>query len=356
MAYIVSKRMHDAVLEVGVDAEGKTRILNANMQASLLTGYSEEALKKMDAFELFTPDSVKNLTEEREFDPEIDLAELFRRFPKQTLRSAHGKDVPMEMKIFSLPPSKGHAENYEIIFRDKTLVHHLSDRLRENAAGANAAEAFDKATDLYTGAVAEDALATICRYAGERPETPITLALVYVDFDNDADVKKGDRDNVLAAVGADMRNYIRYEDVIFYFRRDMLENCGAHAAAAECKEGVFCVALINCDLVQAHRCMERTRRGLAESETIRNVCYPLGGSVRVSVGCASAAFDPEESFFASRMLEGAGDALCAALRMGGGRVALASNGEVLLRYAAEAEGKPIPMKKPRGFFRRFARK
>jgi len=359
MAYIVSKRMHDAVAEIGVDAAGKAHVLNANTQVSLLTGYNEDTLKTMEAFDLFSPESAQNLRDERDFDPDIGFDELFRRFPRQTLRAALGRDVPVEMKIFALPPSKGFVANYEIIFRDKTLVHQLADRMRDNVASAPQ-EARDRATEFYTGAVAEDALATICRYATERVETPVSLALIYAGFSKNSllsGVRPGDRENLMAAVGSEMRNFIRAEDVAFYLKKDSLKNCGAELAAKQCPEGVFCVALINCDVVQAHRCLERMRRGVTESEAIKNMCYPLSGELHLSIGCASAAFDAESGFSASHMLEGAGEALCAAIHMGGERVAIASNGEVLLRYAASAgspdKQAPAPQKSSKGFFRRF---
>ena len=127
----------------------------------------------------------------------------------------------------------------------------------------------------------------------------------------------------------------------------MLRDCGAAPAAKQCPDGVFCVALISCDVVQAQRCFERLRIGVSNADSVKNVAYPLSGELNMSIGCASAAFDADVGFSSSHMLFNAGEALCAAMHLGGDRVALSNNsGEVLLRYVAEAKGQPVSMPAP----------
>jgi hypothetical protein len=333
MTCIISKRLYDAVVNVGVSKDGKIKIRDANAQAALLTGYAEGELCGMDLHALFTSDAALALKEEASFSAETpDLSELFRRLPRMAIATSAKRQVPVEVKVFSLPPAAGYAASYELILRDRSLNHLLAEHMWRHTG-----RYIDGSTGLYTGPMAEDCVETVCRYANEHPETPVTLGLAaacLTALPEGAGLKDGDLDNVASAVSTEVRRFIRAEDVVLYFSPEMLERCGAGEVNGVLSgyKGVFCVALIGCDVVQAHRCFERMRRGVRRSALVRNICYPLHGKMSVTVGCAPAGKDG--GFDRGKMLSYTAEALRSAWQFGGNRVAIHADGDVLLRYAS----------------------
>ncbi|AHX11084.1 hypothetical protein NHE_0114 [Neorickettsia helminthoeca str. Oregon] len=129
MEISIARRKSDLVISIVQDNNDKTvMISDANEALLSLLFYTSSELKGRPFFDILEQKDRDRILEHLEYEEYgIDIESILTRLRELSLKSKHGANIPVKIKIFPSSSASSREKRYQILAREYGCIDHLAD-------------------------------------------------------------------------------------------------------------------------------------------------------------------------------------------------------------------------------------